>query len=112
MRPVIEHAWQLTPTEAVVLQNELRQRVERVDRLAAIRHVAGVDVGFEAGGSVTRAAVALGAFRSTIQRSGKDSWPFAGLVSLVFHSTNWRSVATCIPSSWVRTRPTPLTLIS
>lgn len=59
MQPVIEHAWQLTPTEAVVLQNELRQRVECADRLSTIRHVAGVDVGFEAGGSVTLAAVAV-----------------------------------------------------
>src|SRR3989338_2866205 len=62
MRPVIEHSWQLTPAEAVVLQNELRQRVERVDRLSAIRHVAGVDVGFEEGGRVARAAVAVLAF--------------------------------------------------
>lgn len=64
MRAVIEHPWQLTPAEAAVLQNELRQRVERVDRLSAIRHVAGVDVGFEANGRVTRAAVAVLAFPS------------------------------------------------
>lgn len=62
MRPVIEHPWRLTPAEAAALQNELRQRVERVDRLSAIRHVAGVDVGFEANGRVTRAAVAVLAF--------------------------------------------------
>jgi len=59
MQPLIEHAWQLAPAEAVALQNELRQRVERVDRLPAIRHVAGVDVGFEAEGRVTRAAAAV-----------------------------------------------------
>lgn len=62
LQPVIEHAWQLTPAEAVVLQNALRQRVERVDRLSLIRHVAGVDVGFEEGGGVARAAVAVLAF--------------------------------------------------
>jgi len=62
MQPVIEHPWQLTPAEAAVLQNELRQRVERVDRLPAIQHVAGVDVGFEAEGHVMRAAVAVLAF--------------------------------------------------
>lgn len=62
MQPVIEHPWQLTPAEAAVLQNEFRQRVERIDRLPAIRHVAGVDVGFEAGGRVMRAAVAVLAF--------------------------------------------------
>ncbi len=62
MQPVIEHPWQLKPAEAAVLQNELRQLVERLDRLSAIRHVAGVDVGFEAGGCVTRAAVAVLAY--------------------------------------------------
>ena len=62
MRPVIEHPWQLTPAEAVVLQNALRQRVERVDRLSPIRLVAGVDVGFEEGGRVARAAVAVLSF--------------------------------------------------
>ena len=62
MQPVIEHPWQLTPAEAAVLQHELRQRVERNDRLPAIRHVAGVDVGYEAGGRVTRAAVAVLAY--------------------------------------------------
>lgn len=62
LRPVIEHAWQLTPAEAVVLQNTLRQRVERVDRLPVIRYVAGVDAGFEEGGRVARAAVAVLAF--------------------------------------------------
>ncbi len=59
MKPVLEHPWLLTPAEAAALQDELRQRVERVDRLSAIRHVAGVDVGYEEGGSVTRAAVGV-----------------------------------------------------
>lgn len=62
MQPVIEHPWQLTPAEAIALQNILRQRVERVDRLPLIRHVAGVDAGFEEGGRVARAAVAVLAF--------------------------------------------------
>ena len=62
MQPVIECSWQVTPAEAAALQNELRQRVERNDRLPAIRHVAGVDVGYEAAGRVTRAAVAVLAY--------------------------------------------------
>jgi len=62
MQPVIEHAWQLTPAEGVALQNTLRQRVERVDRLPVIRYVAGVDAGYEDGGRVARAAVAVLAF--------------------------------------------------
>ena len=62
MQPVIEHRWNLTPAEAIALQNELRQRVETEDRLPAIRHVAGVDVGFEQDGRVTRAAVVVLSF--------------------------------------------------
>lgn len=43
----------------MAIQAELRARVETVDRLPEIRHVAGVDAGFEAGGQVIRAAVAV-----------------------------------------------------
>ena len=53
------HAWDLTPREAIALQTELRVRVERKDRIGAVRRVAGVDVGFEQDGRVTRAAVAV-----------------------------------------------------
>lgn len=63
--PVISHSWRVTPAEAVELQNELRKLVERSDRLPAIgdiRYVAGVDVGFEDAGRVTRAAVAVLSF--------------------------------------------------
>lgn len=62
MQRTIEHAWNLRPTEAIALQKTLRQRVERSDRLPAIRHVAGVDVGFEDNGRTTRAAVAVLSF--------------------------------------------------
>jgi deoxyribonuclease V len=53
------HRWDLTPKEAIALQARLRGRVERVDRIGAVRRVAGVDVGFEDGGQVTRAAVVV-----------------------------------------------------
>jgi deoxyribonuclease V len=53
------HAWDLTPKEAVALQARLRSRVERADRIGEVRRVAGVDVGFEQDGRVTRAAVAV-----------------------------------------------------
>lgn len=53
------HAWDLTPREAIALQTELRGRVERKDRIGEVRRVAGVDVGFEQDGRVTRAAVAV-----------------------------------------------------
>ena len=54
-----EHDWNLSPAEAVALQKRLRHRLIIEDRLGSVRRVAGVDVGFEAGGSVTRAAVVV-----------------------------------------------------
>ncbi|HJW23950.1 MAG TPA: deoxyribonuclease V [Rhodocyclaceae bacterium] len=49
----------MTPAEAIALQKNLATRIELTDRLGDIRHIAGVDVGFEAAGTVTRAAVAV-----------------------------------------------------
>jgi deoxyribonuclease V len=56
--------WDLTPAEAVALQRALAPQVVRDDRLGAVGRVAGIDVGFEAGGAVTRAAVAVLEFPS------------------------------------------------
>ena len=56
--------WDLSPAEAVALQRELAPQVLREDRLGEVRRIAGIDVGFEAGGKVTRAAVAVLAFPS------------------------------------------------
>ncbi len=53
------HPWNLSPAEAMAVQRELRARVILADRLGPARRVAGVDVGFEADGAVTRAAVAV-----------------------------------------------------
>jgi len=53
------HGWDLTPKEAIALQTALRGRVVRKDRIGAVRRVAGVDVGFEQAGRVTRAAIAV-----------------------------------------------------
>ncbi|ALM53226.1 deoxyribonuclease V [Halomonas huangheensis] len=53
------HDWDLTPRQAVALQRELAARVERSDRIADVRHIAGVDIGFEQHGEVTRAAVVV-----------------------------------------------------
>jgi deoxyribonuclease V len=55
----MEPNWNLSPAEAVAQQRELAPLVVREDRLGEVRRVAGIDVGFEAGGSVTRAAVAV-----------------------------------------------------
>ncbi len=62
MKPAALHEWDLTPKEAIALQKQLRDRVIREDRIGAVNHVAGVDVGFEEGGKVTRAAVAVLSF--------------------------------------------------
>jgi deoxyribonuclease V len=59
VRPVLEHRWDLSPREAMALQLAWRGRVVRDDRLGSVRHVAGVDVGFEDDNRVTRAAVAV-----------------------------------------------------
>lgn len=53
------HDWNLTPTEAIALQRRLAVGVERADRLAPVRHIAGVDIGFEQQGEITRAAVVV-----------------------------------------------------
>jgi deoxyribonuclease V len=51
--------WPATAAEAVAIQNDLRKQVVTTDRLTSVSLVAGVDVGFESGGEVTRAAVAV-----------------------------------------------------
>lgn len=58
------HEWNLTPRDAVALQRQLAERVEREDRIGDVRHIAGVDIGFEQGGHVTRAAVVVLAWPS------------------------------------------------
>jgi len=53
------HRWNVTTAEARAIQESLRDEVVRQDRLGEIRQVAGVDVGFEQAGRITRAAVAV-----------------------------------------------------
>ena len=53
------HDWDVTPKQAVAIQQELRERVIARDAFGELRRVAGVDVGFEAGGTITRAAVVV-----------------------------------------------------
>ena len=59
MRIRHRHAWDVTASEAIALQQRLRGEVIDEDRFARITTVAGVDVGFEERGAVTRAAVAV-----------------------------------------------------
>lgn len=53
------HPWDLAPAEAIRLQSRLSREVIVADALGEVRRVAGVDVGFEDGGAVTRAAVVV-----------------------------------------------------
>ena len=47
MQPRFETRWNLTPREAMRLQESLRERVESQDRFGEIRYVAGADVAFD-----------------------------------------------------------------
>lgn len=58
------HAWNLAPKEAMALQSRLAAQIVRYDDFGEVARVAGVDVGFENEGAVTRAAVAVLAFPS------------------------------------------------
>lgn len=53
------HAWNVTPAEARAIQEKLRGRVRRIGRPRKLELVAGVDVGFDQGGRLTRAAAAV-----------------------------------------------------
>lgn len=54
------HPWQVTPAEAQAIQRELAARIELTDPPDfAPQRLAGVDVGFEQDGAITRAAVVV-----------------------------------------------------
>lgn len=57
------HAWQLTLDEAIAIQEELQAEVITEDKFKEpVQYVAGVDMGFEADGTISRAAVAVLSF--------------------------------------------------
>lgn len=58
--------WPRTVARARAVQERLRARIVTVDRIRPVRLVAGVDVGFEADGRITRAAVVLLAWPSLV----------------------------------------------
>ena len=64
MRIRQRHTWDLAPKEAMALQARLATEIVLRDEFGPVRHVAGVDVGFEDNGATTRAAVAVLAFPS------------------------------------------------
>lgn len=52
-----KHSWNVTPVEAREIQERLRAKVIKRDARRKVTRVAGVDVGFEQSGLMTRAAV-------------------------------------------------------
>lgn len=55
----VQHPWNLTPSEAIALQKQLRDCVIAHDDFGEVTRVAGVDCGFEENGAIIRAAVAV-----------------------------------------------------
>lgn len=53
------HEWSVAPDEARRIQLHLATEISLEDEYAAIQYVAGVDVGFEAKGRITRAAIVV-----------------------------------------------------
>ena len=53
------HPWDVTPKEAIAIQQQLRGWVRIGDDFVPPHCLAGVDVGFEQGNTITRAAVAV-----------------------------------------------------
>lgn len=60
------HEWNLAPKDAIALQKTLAKQLETTDRIDPVQHIAGVDIGFEEGGEVTRAAVVILKWEATI----------------------------------------------
>ena len=59
LTPTHHHAWDLSPAEGRELQLALAGTIELEDRFGEVALVAGVDIGFEQAGRITRAAVAV-----------------------------------------------------
>ncbi|MBV8887970.1 MAG: deoxyribonuclease V [Chroococcidiopsidaceae cyanobacterium CP_BM_RX_35] len=56
------HTWPSTVAEAIAIQQQLRAEVITTDQLEGVQYVAGVDMGFEESGTISRAAVAVLSF--------------------------------------------------
>lgn len=56
------HEWPLTIEEAIAIQTQLQPEVITEDQLTNIQYIAGVDMGFEEEGTISKAAVAVLSF--------------------------------------------------
>lgn len=59
LKTPFSHSWPVTVAQARAVQEALRGKVIARDKLGKVRYVAGIDVGFEKNGAVTRAAVVV-----------------------------------------------------
>ncbi|MBF8269384.1 MAG: Endonuclease V [Gammaproteobacteria bacterium] len=59
-----EHPWDVSPAAAIAIQMKLRRYLIMTDQFDEIETAAGVDVGFEQAGGITRAAVVVLGFPS------------------------------------------------
>jgi deoxyribonuclease V len=59
MRQTTEHRWDVEPSEAFAIQQQLRGRIVSEDDFGTIRWAGGVDIGFEDDGAITRAAAVV-----------------------------------------------------
>lgn len=55
----IPHPWQVSPERAIAIQERLASQVIRQDQFSSVQRIAGVDVGYQDGGTLTRAAVVV-----------------------------------------------------
>ena len=62
MKTQATHPWDVTPKEAIAIQQEWRGKVIRTDQIGPVSFVAGVDVGLEENNTIARAAVAVLSF--------------------------------------------------
>lgn len=59
MGDTLYHKWDLSPAEARLLQEQLKDQVIEEDQLETVRLIAGIDVGYTDEGGTCRAAAAL-----------------------------------------------------
>jgi len=55
----VSHPWDVSPDEAIAIQERLREQVIRRDLFTSFERIAGVDIGFQDDGRLTRAAVVV-----------------------------------------------------
>jgi len=62
MKIQARHLWNVTPKEAIAIQKTLSAEIITTDKLEPVHYLAGVDVGYEASNTITRAAIAILSF--------------------------------------------------